>query len=849
MSMIGGNHLKKKIIIGAALICALFLILVKNKDLSLADSSSEKQLVLTEEERDYLESLGPITMAVDPDWEPFEWIDENGEFKGIAADLIALIEERLDITFEIIPTENWPESVALSKVGDVMVLPFLNQTPERDQWLIFTDPLFIDPNAIITHRSFPMVSDLSNIDDVSMVLPEGTSVGERVGRDYPHIELIKVETEKEAFDKVENLEVDMTMRSLTVAAYTIRNEGYLNLKVAGQVSEYTNFLRMGVLVDEPMLRDILNKGIATITPQERESVVNDYIYIKVNQAVDTRKFWLTIVFLLFVTLIAFFIAFLFNQKKKEIQKKDEQLKKVLDKYQLIAENTQDVIWVLNYSKRKLTYVSPSVFNLRGVTQEEAMNELWEETLEDDKRAEYLAMFDSAIEKGLISEDYTQNLILTLKQKHKKGGSVYVDIKARRIEPNKSDVWILGVSRNAEERIKRESELKNQAEFHMLLSSWSKKFIETPMEKWELTLKKVLKEMGHFFKVSRCYYFTYSFDTEEIGHWVIVNSGDKVFPITILDLHVNQIKGFQGVYVYEKKESEGGVETLHSFINDDKVIQSIWIPLDLGEEKAVLAFDYCEKKKEITQTELIFYQLFSNLVLENIKRYKLTQHLDETNEELELSFYQAQINPHFLYNALSAIAMYCDIEPQEASRLIIELSKFLRSCFDFKSLNREVTLEDEIDLIKSYLEIEKIRFEDRLTVHWDLDERLKGFFMAPLLIQPLVENAIKHGLMKCVEGGDLYISIKTCDDTLNCLVTDNGMGMSKETLEDLKSKMKKSHGDILNAVDSKSRTGVGLLNVQRRLAKLYGSKLRIESFEGEGTHVGFKIPLKSKETNQ
>ncbi|NCC36265.1 MAG: transporter substrate-binding domain-containing protein, partial [Chloroflexia bacterium] len=225
---------------------------------------------LSPTERAYLDALEPITVAPDPDWIPYERIDEQGKFVGIAADMFDLLAERLDIEFAYVITRDWDQAIELSKAGEVDLLPFLNQTPAREEWLIFTEPLLVDPNVFITRQEHPYIFDATQLSDTTIVLPSGTSVEERVRRDFPNLTVVTVPSENEVFQAVSNREADLTLRSLTIAAYTIRKEGLFNLKIAGQAPDsYVNRLRIGVLKDERMLRDILDKGIATITPRER----------------------------------------------------------------------------------------------------------------------------------------------------------------------------------------------------------------------------------------------------------------------------------------------------------------------------------------------------------------------------------------------------------------------------------------------------------------------------------------------------------------------------------------------------------------------------------------------------
>jgi diguanylate cyclase (GGDEF)-like protein/PAS domain S-box-containing protein len=237
-------------------------------------------------ERAFLEDLGPVRMAVDPDWEPYEWVTPEGEFLGIAAELLELIAMRLGLDFELVPTRDWSQSLAASKSGEAHILAFLNRTPARDEWLLFTEPYFTDPAVFITREDHDYIFDPGRLTGESMVLPAGTSMEERIRQAYPNLEIVIVETESEAFQYVNDRKADMTLRSLTMAAYTIRKDGLFNLKIAGQLPDYTNSFRIGVTKELPQLRAILDKGVFTISPQDMQRAINTYVSIEARTAVD-----------------------------------------------------------------------------------------------------------------------------------------------------------------------------------------------------------------------------------------------------------------------------------------------------------------------------------------------------------------------------------------------------------------------------------------------------------------------------------------------------------------------------------------------------------------------------------
>ncbi len=243
-------------------------------------------LDLSSAERMYLKSHPEVTVCVDPDWEPFERIDARGEYEGIAADLLRLAFKRAGLRMKVLKTASWEESLEASRSGRCEVLSFLNETPARSEWLIFTAPIFTDPNVFITREEHPPIENPADIENETIVFPAGTSMEERIRRDYPNLIPLTCESEIQAMNMVSDRRADMTLRSLIVAAYTIKKEGLFNLKIAGKLPDFVNILRVGVLKDRPMLRDIISKGILTISPADREEIVNRHVSINVATVTD-----------------------------------------------------------------------------------------------------------------------------------------------------------------------------------------------------------------------------------------------------------------------------------------------------------------------------------------------------------------------------------------------------------------------------------------------------------------------------------------------------------------------------------------------------------------------------------
>ncbi|MCW0183323.1 MAG: diguanylate cyclase [Zavarzinia sp.] len=237
-------------------------------------------------ERAHAEHLGIIRFCVDPDWSPFEWVDGEGRHRGIGADLLGLVARRAGLAIELQRTKDWDESLDAAARGRCSLLSFLNRTPAREKWLLFTEPVFSDPNVIITREEHPAVANLHDLSGQVMALPRGTSIEERVRKDYPNISIILTATEDEAMQMVSDRRADLTLRSLIVAAYTIKKQGLFNLKIAGRLSDYTNHLRIAVSSGDDVLRDILDRGVATLTEEDRDEIVNRYVSITIEEPFD-----------------------------------------------------------------------------------------------------------------------------------------------------------------------------------------------------------------------------------------------------------------------------------------------------------------------------------------------------------------------------------------------------------------------------------------------------------------------------------------------------------------------------------------------------------------------------------
>jgi len=199
-----------------------------------------------------------------------------------------------------------------------------------------------------------------------------------------------------------------------------------------------------------------------------------------------------------------------------------------------------------------------------------------------------------------------------------------------------------------------------------------------------------------------------------------------------------------------------------------------------------------------------------------------EQMKEAANKAELKALQTKINPHFLFNALNAIASTTRRNPDKARELIINLSGYMR--YNLEASDEFIDIHKELEQVNDYVEIEKARFGSRLTVEYDIDE--VNVNIPSLLIQPLVENAIIHGILKKKGPGVVTIAVKDLGETIRVSVKDTGAGISEDVLYNLQH-------------DTVPANKIGLYNVHQRVKLIYGNGLVIQRLQ-PGTEVFFDI---------
>ena len=190
-------------------------------------------------------------------------------------------------------------------------------------------------------------------------------------------------------------------------------------------------------------------------------------------------------------------------------------------------------------------------------------------------------------------------------------------------------------------------------------------------------------------------------------------------------------------------------------------------------------------------------------------------------ESRVAIMLSQIQPHFLYNSLTSISYLCGKDPAAAKHAINDFADYLRGNMDSLKQKTPVPFEMELKHVQIYLSLEKMRFEEELQIEYDI--KVKEFRIPSLTMQPLVENAVKHGVGKSPDGGKVVISTREKENCYEVIVEDNGVGFD------------------VNKIQEDGKTHIGIANVRSRLWEMSRATLDIVSAAGKGTTATITIP--------
>lgn len=323
---------------------------------------------LNNEEKKYIDENTVVYYGYDPAWHPLEF-ELNGEHAGISKDYCDIISKQTGLTLKPHPdATDWKRSLELFEKGDIQILPCIASNDERLKTMDFSPPYLSYSFVIVTLKDGDFVGEMTDLTGKTIALPEGYAITKLVEDTYPNI-IITYHSDVEAcLMEVSSEKAEATIANLAVASHYLNYEGFENLKIAAP-TDYPNIeTRFAVSKGDTVLLSIVNKGLATITPEERRDIVQHWVSVTYEHGVDMAKIWRIALICIGITLVIFIVIFIWNRKlKKEITLRQaaeaelqESYNEISDQKMIIEMKNDEVLDSIKYAKRLQEAIMPSL---------------------------------------------------------------------------------------------------------------------------------------------------------------------------------------------------------------------------------------------------------------------------------------------------------------------------------------------------------------------------------------------------------------------------------------------------------------------------------------------------------
>lgn len=303
----------------------------------------KNNLNLTKEELNYIKNKKEMTYCIDPNWMPFEKIIDS-KHVGITADYFKIFEQKLGIPLKLVPTSSWKESLTFVENKKCDIISLLISTQKRKEFLNFTKTYIQSPLIIVTRIDELFIPNISDIENKKIGIVKDYAYVEVLKKKYPNINISEVENIEDGLNKVKNKELFGFIDTLTTVSYAIQNKFIAQLKISGKIDENWD-LSIGTRVDEPLLNDIFNKAIGTLTFEDKQIIFNKWIPINIGESTNYKVIALWVFGTIFLFGIILFIFINANlklkieiKKRKKIETRLKSFNKLIDEH-IISSST------------------------------------------------------------------------------------------------------------------------------------------------------------------------------------------------------------------------------------------------------------------------------------------------------------------------------------------------------------------------------------------------------------------------------------------------------------------------------------------------------------------------------
>lgn len=277
-------------------------------------SDDAGHVVLSEQERTWVQKHPEVYWAADPQWPPFSSLDHHGNISGIDVEIVHLIADRTGLQIKWVKTRNWSETLGKAAAGEIDFVGGIARTDERERLLglQFTEVFCDFPTAIVTRKDMPFLTSMRDFKSRRIALPRDYATTEKLQRLYPEMRLQLTENEEQSMLAVAGNAADATALNLASASYIVHMRGLSNLKISG-FTDVEFFLSLAVKRDSAVLHSILAKGLASIGPREKEAIYARYITAETRSALDWRTWRRRVIYSVIAGAVALLGALLWNR--------------------------------------------------------------------------------------------------------------------------------------------------------------------------------------------------------------------------------------------------------------------------------------------------------------------------------------------------------------------------------------------------------------------------------------------------------------------------------------------------------------------------------------------------------
>ena len=268
--------------------------------------SPAEQLGLSAEESNYLSTIKQITFCADPDWMPYEGIDDDGKYEGMIADFMGLLSKRLDVPLRLYATKTWEQTLKEMQRGSCDIIAAASATELRKQWLNFSHPYLKFPLVIAVPSKQLFIENMAEVQDKVLGVVKNYAHIDLIREKFPNLKIHEVDNVNDGLQKVQSGDLFGYIDTVATISHGIHENGMLDLKIGGKLDtsvELSIALRNG---ESPLLLSIINKSIKTITAAEKREILNKWAPVRYEQAFDYVLFWKVLIIAALLLLLILF---------------------------------------------------------------------------------------------------------------------------------------------------------------------------------------------------------------------------------------------------------------------------------------------------------------------------------------------------------------------------------------------------------------------------------------------------------------------------------------------------------------------------------------------------------------